>query len=91
MKVTDVRIHRVPPGRGPVRAFATITLDDELVIHDFRVVESARGLFVGMPCRKTKQGEWQDIVFAISTPLADHLRETILRAYHDEMAHPGPA
>lgn len=89
MKITEVRIHRMPSGRGALRAFASITLDEALVIHDFRVLENDRGLFVGMPCRKTKQGDWQDIVFAISTPLADDLQQTILRAYRDEAARPG--
>jgi len=89
MKITEIRIHCISQGESKLRAFATVTFDDALVVHDFRVIDGSRGLFVGMPCRKTKQGEWQDIVFPIATPLADQLRESILRAYQDEMARPG--
>lgn len=89
MKITDVRIHQVPASTGKLRAFASVTFDDALVVHDFRIIDGSHGLFIGMPSRKTKQGDWQDIVFPIATPLADHMRETILRAYHDELARPG--
>ncbi|MFZ2959196.1 MAG: SpoVG family protein [Candidatus Ozemobacteraceae bacterium] len=89
MRITDIRIHLLPrPFTSKLRAFASITLDEMLVIHDFRVIEGNRGIFVAVPSRKTTDGEFRDIVVPITSE-ADHLLcSNILRAYEDEAARP---
>ncbi|MBF0500888.1 MAG: septation protein SpoVG family protein [Candidatus Riflebacteria bacterium] len=88
MKITDIRIHLIRQPTSKLRAFASITIDDMLAIHDFRVIAGNRGLFVSVPSKKTQQGDFRDIVVPITSE-ADHLLcSQILRAYEDELARP---
>ena len=60
MEVTDVRLRRVQTD-GRMRAIASITLDNEFVVHDIRVIDGNTGLFVAMPSKRTPDGEFRDI------------------------------
>ncbi|MFZ0476611.1 MAG: septation regulator SpoVG, partial [Halobacillus sp.] len=60
MEVTDVRLRRVNTD-GRMRAIASITLDQEFVVHDIRVIDGNNGLFVAMPSKRTPDGEFRDI------------------------------
>lgn len=88
MQITDVRIQRIKAPRSKLLAFAEITLDDALVIKDFQIFTSPRGCFVGMPSRKMPDGTWRETIFAINTELAEQIKQTILRAYEDEVSRP---
>ncbi|NLW17325.1 MAG: septation regulator SpoVG, partial [Firmicutes bacterium] len=59
MQITDVRIRKINT-EGRMKAIVSITLDDEFVIHDVRIVDGNNGLFVAMPSRKTPDGEFRD-------------------------------
>ena len=63
MNVTDVRVRKVN-NEGKMKAIVSMTLDDEFVVHDIRVVEGQNGLFVAMPSRKTSSGEFRDVALA---------------------------
>lgn len=88
MQITDVRIQRIKSPRSKLLAFAELTFDDSLVIKDFQIFMSQRGAFVGMPSRKMPDGTWRETVFAINTDLSDRIKQTILRAYEDEVNRP---
>ena len=66
MEVTDVRLRRVQTD-GRMRAIASITLDDEFVVHDIRVIDGNTGLFVAMPSKRTPDGEFRDIAHPINS------------------------
>ena len=66
MQVTDVRLRRVNTD-GRMRAIASITLDDEFVVHDIRVIDGNNGLFVAMPSKRTPDGEFRDIAHPINS------------------------
>ncbi len=66
MEVTDVRLRRVNT-EGRMRAIASITLDDEFVVHDIRVIDGNNGLFVAMPSKRTPDGEFRDIAHPINS------------------------
>lgn len=93
MRITDIKIYHLNhldkenkcSSKSSVKAFATVVFDDELVIRDFRIIETEKGLFVGMPCRKTSEGKWVDIVFPISMSFAKTLQNYLLKAYKDEL------
>ena len=57
MEVTDVRLRKVETD-GRMRAIASITFDDEFVVHDIRVIDGNEGLFVAMPSKRTPDGEF---------------------------------
>ena len=57
MEVTDVRVRKVDK-EGKMKAIVSITFDEEFVIHDIKVIEGEKGLFIAMPSRKTTDGEY---------------------------------
>ncbi|SRR5690606_3873851 len=80
MEVTDVRLRRVQTD-GRMRAIASITLDNEFVIHDIRVIDGNDGLFVAMPSKRTPDGEFRDIAHPINSSARTKLQEAVLTAY----------
>ncbi len=60
MQVTDVRVRKIEK-EGKMKAIVSITLDNEFVIHDIKVIEGEKGLFIAMPSRKAADGEYRDI------------------------------
>ena len=81
MEVTDVRLRRVHT-EGRMRAIASITLDDEFVIHDIRVIDGNTGLFVAMPSKRTPDGEFRDIAHPINSSTRNKIQDIVLEAYH---------
>ncbi len=80
MEVTDVRLRRVQTD-GRMKAIASITLDDEFVIHDIRVIDGNDGLFVAMPSKRTPDGEFRDIAHPINSSARTKLQQAVLTAY----------
>lgn len=81
MEVTDVRLRRVNTD-GRMRAIASITLDQEFVIHDIRVIDGNNGLFVAMPSKRTPDGEFRDIAHPINSNMRAKIQEAVLEQYH---------
>ena len=81
MQVTDVRLRRVQTD-GRMRAIASITLDDEFVIHDIRVIDGNTGLFVAMPSKRTPDGEFRDIAHPINSNTRNKIQDIVLEAFH---------
>ena len=82
MNITDVRIRKVETDNR-MKAIASITLDDCFVIHDLRVIQGDEHLFVAMPSRKNKDGEYRDIVHPINQEVRDMMEEEIIKAYNE--------
>ncbi|PKR77499.1 septation protein spoVG [Halalkalibacillus sediminis] len=81
MQVTDVRLRRVNT-EGRMRAIASITLDEEFVVHDIRVIDGNNGLFVAMPSKRTPDGEFRDIAHPINSDTRSKLQEAVLEEYN---------
>ncbi|GLC90391.1 septation regulator SpoVG [Lysinibacillus piscis] len=82
MEVTHVRLRKVQT-EGRMRAIVSITLDNEFVIHDIRVIEGNNGLFVAMPSKRTPDGEFRDIAHPINSEARNKLQDIILNEYHN--------
>lgn len=80
MKVTDVRIRKIEK-EGKMKAVVSITLDHEFVIHDIKVIEGEKGLFIAMPSRKASDGEYRDIAHPINSDTRDMLQTVIFEKY----------
>lgn len=80
MQITDVRVRRIDK-EGKMKAIVSITLDDEFVIHDIKVIEGEKGLFIAMPSRKTTDGEYRDIAHPINSATRDMIQRVILDKY----------
>ena len=89
MNITDVRVRKVAK-QGKMRAIVSITLDNEFVVHDIKVIEGERGLFIAMPSKKSSDGEYRDIAHPINSDTRKVLQDTILEAY-DKAALEEPA
>ena len=84
MKITDVRIRKVDK-EGKMRAVVSITIDDEFVVHDIKVIEGEKGLFIAMPSRKAADGEYRDIAHPINSQTRDNIQQIILEKYQSEI------
>ena len=87
MKITDVRIRKIAK-EGKMKAIVSITLDDEFVVHDIKVIEGEKGLFIAMPSRKTTTGEYKDIAHPINSSTRDSIQRIILEAYEKAKDEP---
>ncbi|HON89213.1 MAG TPA: septation regulator SpoVG [Spirochaetia bacterium] len=80
MDITDIRIRRVTT-EGKLKAYVTVTFDNCFVIHNVKVIEGKSNLFIAMPSRKTKNGEYKDIAHPICPDFREKLQNEILKAY----------
>ena len=87
MNITDVRIRKITK-EGKMKAIASITIDNEFVIHDIKVIEGEKGLFIAMPSKKTTDGEYRDIAHPINSGTRDHIQSTILERYEQSLLIP---
>ena len=84
MQITDVRIRKVEK-EGKMKAVVSITIDDEFVVHDIKVIEGEKGLFIAMPSRKAADGEYRDIAHPINTETRERLQRMILEKYQESL------
>lgn len=80
MNITDVRVRKVTK-EGKMKAVVSITIDDEFVIHDIKVIEGEKGLFIAMPSRKASDGEYKDIAHPINSATRGKIQDIILEKY----------
>lgn len=80
MQITDVRVRKVTK-EGKMKAIVSITLDNEFVVHDIKVIEGEKGLFIAMPSRKATDGEYRDIAHPINSETRDKIQRIILDKY----------
>ena len=80
MQITDVRVRKVSKD-GKMKAVVSITLDNEFVVHDIKVIEGEKGLFIAMPSRKAGDGEYRDIAHPINSDTRDKIQSIILEKY----------
>ena len=85
MNITDVRVRKVAK-EGKMKAVVSITIDEEFVVHDIKVIEGEKGLFIAMPSRKATDGEYRDIAHPINSDTRERIQSIILEKYEEEMA-----
>ncbi|AGT27727.1 septation regulator SpoVG [Borrelia miyamotoi] len=86
MNITDIKIRKVEnknPG-SKLLAYVTVTFDDCLVLHNIRVIRGQKGIFIVMPNRRTKIGEYKDIVHPINQNFREILQTAIFKEYVKE-------
>ena len=87
MQITDVRVRKITK-EGKMRAVVSITLDDEFVVHDIKVIEGEKGLFIAMPSKKTADGEFRDIAHPINSSTRETIQKLILESYEKALEEP---
>lgn len=85
MQITDVRVRRIDK-EGKMKAIVSITIDNEFVVHDIKVIEGDKGLFIAMPSRLASDGEYRDIAHPINSETREKIQSMILERYSQAMA-----
>ncbi len=83
MEITEVRVNL--QHEDVLKAFVSITLDDEFVIRGLKVIEGSEGRFVAMPARRRKDGTFQDIAHPINREAREYMERVILAAFDQEL------
>lgn len=69
-----------------MKAIASITIDNEFVVHDIRVIDGNNGMFVAMPSKRTPDGEFRDIAHPISSATREKIQSAVLEEYERAQA-----
>ena len=85
MQITDVRVRKVVAKEGKLKAVVSITIDDEFVVHDIKVIEGEKGLFIAMPSRRSSDGEYRDTAHPINSATREKMQKLILERYEESM------
>lgn len=80
MEITDVRVRKVNK-EGKMKAVVSVTFDNEFVVHDIKVIEGEKGLFIAMPSRKALDGEFRDIAHPINSETREKIQKCVLEKY----------
>ena len=80
MEITDIRLKKVVK-EGKMKAIVSITLDNEFAVHDIKVIEGEKGLFIAMPSRKAADGDYRDIAHPINQSTRERIQSLILAEY----------
>lgn len=83
MQITDIRVRKVEK-EGKMKAIVSITIDEEFVVHDIKVIEGDKGLFIAMPSRRASDGEYRDIAHPINSATRERIQQLILEKYREE-------
>ena len=78
--ITDVRIRKIMT-EGKLRAIVSVTLNEDIAVHDIKVVQGENRLFVAMPARKDETGIFRDIIHPIHASLRDEMEKKIIDEY----------
>ena len=87
MNITDIRVRKITK-EGKMKAVVSITIDEEFVVHDIKVIEGEKGLFIAMPSKKTADGEYRDIAHPINSDTREKLQTMILDRFEQAMQDP---
>ena len=87
MNITDVRVRKMTK-EGKMKAVVSITIDDEFVVHDIKLEEGEKRLFIAMPSRKAADREYRDIAHPINPATRNSIQSIVLEAYEKALLEP---
>lgn len=82
MQITDIIVRKITK-EGKMKAVVSVTFDEIFVVHDIKVIEGEKGLFIAMPSRRSGDGEYRDIAHPINSEMRDKLQKEILEKYEE--------
>lgn len=81
MEITEIRIRKVFQGGSKLKGIVSITIDNQLAIHEIKIVQGQDRIFVAMPSVKDRNGIYRDVVHPISVEARDIMEQAIMREY----------
>ena len=85
MEITDIKVRKLFD-EGPMKAIVSVTFDNELALHDVKVINARDRYFIVMPSRKNPDETYRDIVHPINARFRSKLESAVLEAYHTAVA-----
>lgn len=82
MKITSVNVRKVEKEDNRMKGIASVLIDDAFAVHDIRIIEGDKGLFIAMPSRKTPTGGYRDIAHPINPEIRKLFEDSILEEYN---------
>jgi stage V sporulation protein G len=89
MKITEVKV--IPVNEDRLKAYVSITIDDAFVVRDLKIIDGNTGLFVAMPSKKRKDGQFKDIAHPLNQETREEIEKAVFAAYEEEMKRMGDA
>lgn len=83
INITDVRVKKYDNSENKIKAVASVTIDNVFVIHDLKVIDSEKGLFVAMPSKKGTDGKFKDIAHPINTETRNMIQQIVLDKFNE--------
>ncbi len=83
MDISEVRVRKVNQV-GKLKAYVTVTFDNQFVVHNIKIIEGRDGDFIAMPSRQLANGEFKDVAHPISSEFRDHLQQVVMEAYAND-------
>lgn len=87
MEITEVKVYPVNEDR--LKAYVTITIDNCFVVRDLKVILGNEGLFVAMPSKKRKDGQFRDIAHPLNQETRELIEKMVFDAYKKEVQSMG--
>ena len=84
MQITDVRV-RIVGKESKMKAVVSVTFDDAFVVHDIKVIDGEKGLFIAMPSKRTPDGEYRDVAHPINGDMRGMLQDAIIAKYKEAL------
>ena len=85
MEITNIKIRKLFD-EGPMKAVVSVTLDDQIALHDIKVIYAREKYFIVMPSRKNPDGTYRDIAHPINADFRFRLESAVIEAYNEELA-----
>ena len=86
MQITDIKIRKTFAGNGPMKAVASVTFDNQLALHDIKVINTRDKYFIVMPSRKNPDNTYRDIIHPINSEFRQLLENAVMDAYFKAIA-----
>lgn len=83
IKITEVKVFPVNEER--LKAYVTITFEDCFVVRDLKVIKGNNGIFVAMPSKKRKDGQFKDIAHPLNQEMREYIEKSVFDAYQAEV------
>ena len=79
MEITQVKVFPVEEER--LKAYVSIVLDDCFLVSDLKVIQGPNGVFVSMPSKRKKNGEFKDVAHPLNRETRERMERRILTEY----------
>jgi stage V sporulation protein G len=79
MEITEVKVF--PVDEEKLKAFVSIVFDRSFMVNDIKIIQGRDGLFISMPSRKKKNGEFKDVAHPLNNETRQMIEQVVVGEY----------